>query len=397
MEDEPMSNERLKFDFDESFDVCAKIKVVGVGGAGGNAINRMIESGLSGVDFIALNTDAQVLETNRAEKKIQIGKRLTKGLGAGANPDIGKRAAEEDQEEIKEALAGADMVFVAAGMGGGTGTGASPIVAELARQHGALTVAIVTRPFMCEGLRRKGNADRGIRELKEAADNIIVIENEKLLAVVDKATPVNKAFAVADEVLQQATRGIAELITVPGLINCDFADVRTVMLEKGGTLMCTGVASGENRAELAAQQALSSPLLDKVSITGAKAALVNIAGGEDLTLFEVNSVMSVIYQATGSEANLIVGTVVDQTLKDQVRVTVIATGFGGEVQEALPAEEKETVVSSQPAKVMSLFPEASTFPMRKAAGGNGGNGRGKMPSFQEIDRQIPAYIRKIDE
>jgi cell division protein FtsZ len=389
-----MSEGRLKFDFADDFSCSAKIKVVGVGGAGGNAVNRMIEAGLSGVEFIAINTDAQVLETNRAAKKVQIGKRLTKGLGAGANPEIGQKAIEEDCDEVAESLTGADMIFITAGMGGGTGTGAGPIVAEIAREKGALTVAIVTRPFKFEGQKRAQKADLGIRELKEKADTLIIIPNERLLSIVDKSTLLTDAFAQADEILHQATKGISDLIAVPGLINCDFADVRTVMLERGDTLMGTGLGSGEERAEAAARQAISSPLLEDVSISGAKGVLVNITGGEDMTLFDVNSATSIVYQAAGAEANIIFGAVVDESMKEHMRVTVIATGFGSQrVMEA--EEEKEAFAESTPGKVMSLFPDhQAAYPVRKAASGNG---RGRIPAFQNDNTKIPAYIRRLEE
>ncbi|SYZ72780.1 GTP-binding tubulin-like cell division protein (modular protein) [Candidatus Zixiibacteriota bacterium] len=406
-----MSDERLKFDFDDEISRVARIKVVGVGGAGGNAINRMIEAGLSGVEFIAINTDAQVLESNLAPKKVQIGKRLTKGLGAGANPEIGRKAVEEDHDEVLAAVAGADMVFVTAGMGGGTGTGAGPVVAEIARQQGALTVAVVTRPFKCEGQKRQSKAESGLRELKEKADTLIAIPNERLLAIVDKNTRLTQAFSIADEILHQATKGISELITTPGLINVDFADVKTVMQEKGGALMGTGFGTGEERAETAAKQAISSPLLEDISISGAKGVLINITGGEDMTLFDVNTATSIIYQAAGSEANVIVGTAIDTSLKDQMRITVIATGFSGIVEATVVGDqkEKEIIAHSAPAKVMSLFPEQSSFPLRKAVGmtaSNGGNGNGngngnggrlRMPTFEDENRTIPAYIRRLDE
>jgi len=386
----------LKYDFADDTGNCAKIKVVGVGGAGGNAVNRMIEAGLTGVDFIAINTDAQVLEHNRATKKIQIGKRSTKGLGAGANPEVGRKAIEEDRDEVAESLNGADMVFVTAGMGGGTGTGAAPVVAEIARKQGALAVAIVTKPFKFEGHKRTEKADKGLRELKEAADTLISIPNERLLSIVDKATRLTEAFAFADEILHQATKGISELITVPGLINCDFADVKTVMLERGDALMGTGFGSGEDRAEVAAKEAIDSPLLEDISISGAKGVLINVSGSEDMTLFDVNTATSIIYQAAGSEANIIFGAVIDPSLKDQMRVTVIATGFGSRADAPVLEEKEETefVVPTTPGKVMSLFPEATDYPVRKVSGGNG---RGRVPAFEDENRKIPAYIRRMDE
>ena len=391
-----MSEDRVRFTFDEDPGKYARIKVVGVGGAGGNAVNRMIEAGLSGVEFIAINTDAQVLESNRAGKKVQIGKRLTKGLGAGANPEIGYKAIEEDQDEVAEVLKGADMVFITAGMGGGTGTGAAPVVADIACKQGALTVGIVSKPFMFEGQRRMEKADKGLQNLKDKSDNLITIPNERLLAVVDRSTTLAEAFVFADEVLHQATKGISELITTPGMINCDFADVKTVMLERGDALMGTGIGSGEERAEIAAQQAISSPLLENISISGARGVLINVTGGDDMTLFDVNAATSIIYQAAGSDANVIFGAVIDPTLKDQMRVTVIATGFGSSSKgEAVREEEEPMEIPSTPGKVMSLFPEESAFPARKVVGGN--NGRGRMPAFENDNRQIPAYIRRLEE
>jgi cell division protein FtsZ len=392
-----MEEGNIRFTFDDDLNNYARIKVVGVGGAGGNAVNRMIEAGLLGVEFVAINTDAQVLETNRASKKIQIGKRLTKGLGAGANPDIGRRAVEEDRDEICEVLSGADMVFIAAGMGGGTGTGAAPVVAEIARQQGALTVAIVTRPFTFEGQRRLDKAEKGLKELQEKADTLISIANDRLIEIVDEKTTLTNAFMFADEVLHQATKGISDLITIPGLINCDFADVRTVMMERGEALMCTGYGEGEGRAEKAAGEAISSPLLENVSISGAKGVLINVTGGEDMTLFDVNKATSIIYQAAGAEANIIFGAVIDPQMKDKMRVTVIATGFGSVVERlAEKEEEAEIIARSQPGKVMSLFPDESHFPVRKVAGGNNG-GRSRMPAFDDDNRQIPAYIRRLED
>jgi cell division protein FtsZ len=382
----------LRFELAENVESVAKIKVVGIGGAGGNAINRMIEAGLSGVDFIAINTDAQVLETNRAGKKVQIGQRLTKGLGAGANPEIGKKAVEENREEIGELLAGADMIFVTAGMGGGTGTGASPTVAEIAREKGALTVAIVTKPFMFEGKRRMEKADVGLKELKEKADTLIVIPNERLLTIVDRSTRLTDAFACADEVLHQATKGISDLIAVPGLVNCDFADVKTVMLERGDSLMGTGTGTGENRAETASKQAISSPLLEEVSISGAAGVLVNITGGDDMTLHDVEAATNIVNEAAGMDANIILGAVIDPVFEDQIRVTVIATGFGPPAESE---EEEESIMRAEPGKVMSLFPDQpATYPVRRASGGNG---RGRTPAFQSENTKIPAYIRRIED
>jgi cell division protein FtsZ len=319
----------LSIRFADEYTNNARIKVVGVGGAGGNAVNGMIYAGLVGVEFIAINTDLQALDTNKATCKLQIGKNLTKGLGAGANPDVGRRAIEEDMEEVTEALRDTDMVFVTAGMGGGTGTGAGPVVAEIARNLGALTVGIVTKPFLFEGKKRSDRADEGIQDLKDKVDTLIVIPNQRLLAIVERQTTLVDAFLMADDILLQATRGISDLITVPGMINLDFADVRTVMSEMGDALMGVGVAHGENRALEAAQQAISSPLLEDVSIAGAKGVLVNITGGSDLTLYDVNDATTVIYEAAGGDANIIFGAVINPDITDELRVTVIATGFTG--------------------------------------------------------------------
>lgn len=321
-------------ELDNGQDRGAKIRVVGVGGGGGNAVNSMIKRGLHGVDFFAVNTDVQALQSNQASNKIQIGKNLTRGLGAGADPSIGYRAVEEDREEIARALSGSDMVFVTAGMGGGTGTGGAPLVGNIAKSLGALVVGIVTRPFHCEGKRRTAQADTGIEELRKQVDTLIVIPNQKLLTIVEKRTPLTEAFDVANSVLYGATRGISELITVPGLINVDFADVRTIMREMGDAVMGTGEATGENRAADAAHMAISSPLLDDVSISGARGVLVNITGGPSMTLFEVDEATEIIHGVAGDEANVILGAVVDENLTDEIIVTVIATGFN---QRVVPA------------------------------------------------------------
>ncbi|NLI90773.1 MAG: cell division protein FtsZ [Peptococcaceae bacterium] len=314
----------LEFDHDDI--QFARIKVIGVGGGGNNAVNRMISAGLKGVEFIGINTDAQALQMSRAAEKIQIGIKLTKGLGAGANPEIGHSAAEESRDEIAKSLLGADMVFVAAGMGGGTGTGAAPVVAEIAREVGALTVGVVTRPFSFEGRKRAMQAERGIMELRDKVDTLITIPNDRLLQVVDKHTTVQAAFGIADDVLLQGVQGISNLITIPGLINLDFADVKTIMQDTGSALMGIGQASGENRAVDAARKAISSPLLE-TSIEGAKGVLLNITGGPNLTLLEVNEASEIVGEAADQEANIIFGAVIDESLKDDLRVTVIATGF----------------------------------------------------------------------
>jgi len=300
--------------------------VVGVGGGGSNAVNRMISAGLRGVEFIAINTDAQALALSNADKKIHIGGKLTRGLGAGGDPDIGRQASEETREEITEALEGADMVFVTAGMGGGTGTGGAPIVAQVGRELGALTIGVVTRPFSFEGRRRAAAAEEGIRVLRQRVNTVITIPNDRLLQVVEKSATVVEAFRIADDVLRQGVQGIADLITVPGLINLDFADVRTVMAEAGSALIGIGVASGEGRAAKAANAAIASPLLE-TSMQGARGVLLNITGGLDLGLVEVNEAAQIVQQAADPEANIIFGAVIDDQLDGEVRITVIATGF----------------------------------------------------------------------
>jgi len=304
----------------------ASLKVVGIGGGGTNAVNRMIDAGIRGVDFIAINTDAQTLNLSKAKVKIQIGKNLTRGLGAGANPEVGLRAAEESREEILNHVKGADMVFITAGMGGGTGTGGAPVVAQVCKEVGALTIGVVTRPFSFEGKRRMSVAEQGIEKLRQAVDTLIVIPNDRLLQVMDRGASILEAFTVADEVLRHGVQGISDLVCVPGLINLDFADVRTVMMDTGSALMGIGVGRGESRAVDAANQAISSPLLE-TTIEGAKGILINITGGPDLGLFEVNEAAQVIINAADPEANIIFGAVIDEKLQDEVRITVIATGF----------------------------------------------------------------------
>lgn len=310
----------------DEMDGMASIKVIGVGGGGNNAVNRMIQSGLRGVDFVAINTDAQALALSHAPRRIQIGSQLSKGLGAGANPEIGQKAASETREELIQSLKGADMVFITAGMGGGTGTGAAPVVAEVAKEVGALTVGVVTRPFSFEGKKRMNQAERGVVSLKEKVDTLITIPNDRLLQVVEKRTSIVEAFRIADDVLRQGVQGISDLIAVPGLINLDFADVKTIMSDAGSALMGIGVAKGENRAVEAARMAISSPLLE-TSIDGAKGVLLNITGGADLCLSEVNDAAEIISQAADPDANIIFGAVIDESLKDEMRITVIATGF----------------------------------------------------------------------
>jgi len=322
-------------EFDENKNLSAKVKIIGIGGGGCNALNTMIESGLTGVDFIAANTDVQALAANKASIRLQLGTKLTKGLGAGANPEIGRKAAEETVDQVRDLLDGADMIFVTAGLGGGTGTGGAPIVAQEAKKLGALTVAIVTKPFLFEGKQRQRQADEGIVNLRMTADTLITIPNQRLLGIGGKSMSLLETFKKADEVLLQAARGISDLITVPGLINLDFADVRTVMSEMGMALMGTGVASGENRSLEAAQGAICSPLLEDISVKGARGILVNISGNSGVTLNEVNEALTLIQKETDEEANVIFGVVVDDGMGDEFRVTVIATGFGAR-EESLP-------------------------------------------------------------
>lgn len=305
----------------------ARIKVIGVGGGGSNAVNRMIEVGIEGIEFLVANTDVQALKRSRAPVKIQLGSKLTKGLGAGANPDVGRDAALEDTEKIIEVLEGADMVFVTAGLGGGTGTGAAPVIASLATELNALTVAVVTKPFNFEGRRRMLQCDQGLRELREAVDTVITIPNERLLGSVDRTMSLTDSFRLADDVLRQAVQGISDLITVPGLINLDFADVKTIMAGMGMALMGAGHASGEHRAIEATQQAISSPLLEEATIQGAQGVLINITGGPDLTLYEVNEASSIIREAADDNANIIFGAVIDERMSNEMKITVIATGF----------------------------------------------------------------------
>ena len=328
--------------YDFQKDVFAQIKVIGVGGGGSNAVNRMIEAGLKGVDFIAVNTDGQALELSNARTKLQIGSKLAKGLGSGGNPEIGRQAAEESSGEIQKVLEGADMIFITAGMGGGTGTGGAPVIAETARKYGALTVGVVTRPFSFEGKRRMQQADQGIALLKEKVDTLIVIPNDKLLQVVDKRTPLLEAFRIADDVLRQGVQGISDLIAVPGLINLDFADVKTIMEETGTALMGVGEASGDNSAVEAAKSAIFSPLLE-TSIEGARGILINITGSPSISLFEINEAAETIKNVAHEDANIIFGAVIDESYKEQARVTVIATGFAKKTINQVPREREEGI------------------------------------------------------
>ncbi len=454
-----MLENKHQFNLAEDYVGYAAIKVVGVGGGGGNAINRMIDAGLKGVDFIAINTDAQVLDQNSAPKKIQIGREITSGLGAGANPEVGKRAMEESRTEVMREIGTPNLVFITAGMGGGTGTGAAPVVAEIAKLSGALTVAIVTLPFRFEGSKRMIRAQEGLADLKSKVDTLITIPNERLLEIVDKKTTLGKAFATADDVLHQATKGISDLITIPGLINCDFADVRTVMREMGDALMGTGSGEGDEKAIDSARAAISSPLLGNVSIRGARGVLINVTGGEDMTLFDVNTATSLIYEESGADANIIFGAVIDPSMNNQMRVTVIATGLGEapvvkKVEQPRVEEQKQVAPmtlfneeamtaapqpkpiqiptppqtqTASPVQMQSPRPknpppvpmfghsegvvgdvqelseeEAEEQYATAATPGNGngngnGNGKHRVPIFSEDDRTVPAYLRRLGD
>jgi cell division protein FtsZ len=337
------STDRLRILLHEDIKAGARIKVIGVGGGGCNAVNRMVKAGLGDVEFIVANTDAQALLHSPAPVKLQIGSHLTKGLGAGANPNVGREAALEDTDKILEALTGADLVFVTTGLGGGTGTGAAPVIASLANQMGALTVAVVTKPFKFEGRNRANQAERGLNELAEAVDSMITIPNERLLATVDRATSMAAAFEAADDVLRQAIQGISDLILVPGLINLDFADIKTIMSRMGLAIMGTGVATGENRARVAATAAVSSPLLEDANVEGARGVIINVTGGPDLTLAEVSEASDIVYNAAHEDANIIFGAVVDPAMEGKVKITVIATGFDRARATTAPVAQASTV------------------------------------------------------
>ncbi|MGB5074328.1 MAG: cell division protein FtsZ [Bacteroidota bacterium] len=389
--------------YDNSTDSRAKIRVVGVGGGGGNAVEDMINRGIDNVEFITVNTDAQALDRSGATYKIQAGKNLTRGLGAGADPSVGYRAVEEDKEELATVLAGSDMVFVTAGMGGGTGTGGGPVVANLAKGTGALVVGIVTKPFHFEGKRRMAQAEEGIEELRKHVDTLIVIPNQKLLSLVDKGTPLSEAFMLANEVLYNATRGIAEIIAVPGLVNVDFADVRTIMRDMGDALMGSGVAEGENRSVEAAHNAISSPLLDGISIAGAQGVLVNITGGSDLSLAEIDEAVSIITEAAGEDANVIFGSVIDPTLEGKLVVTVIATGFNrargrGANRPAAPQQRQQARASHIPTGIHEIRElDEPTF-IRKGLTLASTQDMDEDTTGQRIEKSNPdrpAFLRKI--
>jgi cell division protein FtsZ len=405
-------SEKLRILLDEDIvRTGARIKVIGVGGGGGNAVNRMVAAGLGDVEFIVANTDQQALQNNAARVKVQIGAQLTKGLGAGADPNIGRAAALEDTEKLLEVLSGADMVFVTTGLGGGTGTGAAPVIASLANQMGALTVAVVTKPFRFEGRKRSLQAEAGLEELAGAVDTMITIPNERLLSTVERTTSMSAAFETADDVLRQAIQGISDLILVPGLINLDFADVKTIMSRMGMAIMGTGVATGEGRASLAATSAISSPLLEEASVQGARGVIINVTGGPDLTLAEVSEASEIIYSAAHEEANIIFGAVVDPSMQGKVKITVIATGFDRAKAAASPSAQstKTTPVD------LSAYTAASELAIdRQVVNGNsfavtrrptldlfGGQGRQPVappvPPDENGDASpldVPAFLRR---
>ncbi|HIC39024.1 MAG TPA: cell division protein FtsZ [Candidatus Marinimicrobia bacterium] len=401
----------MLFEFNSIAEQKAKLKVIGVGGAGGNAINRMIQAGMQGVDFVAINTDAQDLENNAAKYKIQIGKNLTKGLGAGAKADVGREAVAADREAIAAILEGADMVFITGGMGGGTGTGAAASIAQMAREMEILTVGIVTLPFNFEGPKRMNRGMGGLSDLRKACDTVISIPNQKLMSIVDKNTTVVDAFKLADSILHQAAKGISDLINVHGLINLDFADVETIMKNMGEAIMGTGSASGEERAVLAAQQAISSPLLDNASISGAQGVLVNITGGPDLTLMEVDEAAAIIFEEAGNDANIIFGAVIDPRMTEEIRVTVIATGFSRKAPKEVENEEQEIIIRPKQ-KQARILAEQENVPLfnQKIVDDQTTDNSGQLhvptskfhfddtnPVIYGDDLDIPAFIRRQQE
>jgi cell division protein FtsZ len=403
VDDENDRNEEpFRLAFEDEPMVGARIKVVGVGGGGGNAVNRMIAARMSGVEFITVNTDCQALKSSHAPLKLQIGGKLTKGLGAGSNPEVGRQAALEDTEKLLEVLEGADMVFITTGLGGGTGTGATPVVASLASELGALVVGVVTKPFNFEGRKRREQAELGLGELRDCVDTVICIPNERLLTTVDRQTTLQAAFLIADDILRQAVQGISDLITIPGEINLDFADVKTVMKGMGMALMGTGIATGESRATEAAQRAISSPLLEDASIDGARGVLINISGGTGMTLFEVAEASNLIQQAAHEDANIIFGTVLDDKMADAMKVTVIATGFR-EIRREEPATSKlqrpavagrpvDPAAARKPARPDSPFLRKGpgrTIPIGTDEGGYG-------PNFTNLrdDLDVPTFLRR---
>jgi cell division protein FtsZ len=392
------------FKLEEEKPMTTVIKVIGVGGAGTNAVNRMIATGMDGVEFIVANTDAQQLGDSLATEKIQIGSKLTRGLGAGANPDVGREAANEDRDKLQKILKGADMVFITSGMGGGTGTGAAPVVAEIAKEAGALVVGVVTKPFKVEGKRRMNLAEEGIKNMKDKVDTLITIPNDLLLKIIDRKTPIEDAFKLADDILRQGVQGIADLIMVTGLVNVDFADVRTVMKETGDALMGVGIGTGENKALEATQMAINSPLLEETSIEGAKAVLINIAGGNDLSLHEVNEVTNEITRQVDPEANIIFGTTVDSALSEKVRITVIATGFDRKKNMlSVNNSVKTTQASGGNGAALTLIEGKQESPKPKTASSSARTftldyeRKSNKKDYSNEDLDIPAFLRRMSE
>ena len=376
----------------QAVEPIARIKVIGVGGGGSNAVNRMIDEGIQGVDFITVNTDAQALMLAKAKSRLRLGDKLTRGLGAGGDPEIGRKAAEESADELYNALKGSDMVFVTAGMGGGTGTGAAPVVAQVAKESGALTIGVVTRPFTFEGMRRMQSAEQGIGKLKEHSDTLIVIPNDRLLQIADKRASLQDAFRLADDVLHQGIQGISELITIPGLINLDFADVRAIMSEGGAALMAVGKGSGDERAKKAAEDAISSKLLD-ITIDGARGVLFNVTGGPNMTLFEVNQAAAIIRETAHPDVNMIFGAVIDPEMGDDIRITVIATGFE---RNSIPrrALEKQPRMDSRRSESASYMrPTESISVNADAASGEAKHGHEPLPPVNKDDLDIPTFLR----
>jgi cell division protein FtsZ len=379
------------FEFDESIDQSAKIKVIGIGGGGGNAVNTMIACNVQNVEFLAANTDVQALRMSNAPVKIQLGAQLTKGLGAGANPTRGREAALEDREKIAEMLKGADLVFIAAGMGGGTGTGAAPVIADVAREIGALTVGIVTKPFTREGKQRLAKADEGIKEMKKHVDSLVVIPNDRLLGLAGKSMSILDAFKPSDDVLRQAVQGISDLITTSGMINVDFADVKSIMSERGMAMMGIGIASGENRGVEAAMRAISSPLLEDIDISGAKGVLVNISGASSMTMDEFDDASRIIHEKVHDDANIIIGLVIDETLGEHIKVTAIATGFGDRFDVEKVKHEMKNVA---PLIKTEINREIPTFMREKQQRENRGRQRSFMLEDDEEQYDIPTFLRK---
>jgi cell division protein FtsZ len=400
MDDDSRGDRSLKLSFENARPSEADLKVIGVGGGGGNAVNRMIAAEIQGVGFLSANTDCQALQASRAQVKLQLGAKLTKGLGAGGNPEIGRSAALEDTEGIVEALSGADMVFVTAGLGGGTGSGGAPIIANLAREMGSLVVAVVTLPFTFEGRRRRAQADEGLASLRQVVDTVITIPNDKLLHTVETGTPVTEAFLIADDILRQAVQGISDLITVSGEINLDFADVKAIMSGMGMAVMGTGVAEGEHRSVEAAQRAISSPLLEDASIHGARGVLINITGGEDMTLHEISEAAAIIQEAADPDANIIFGTVIDRAMKGKAKVTVIATGFArDEIRPAVTAARLRAGVEVAEKEAVAPGTQPDTAFFRSGRDGTldfDATDDGFTPNFGKMkdDLDVPAFLRK---